>query len=339
MMDNLPGEFPKPTRRTAPIHPTTRSVSSGSDEADCGEAPAQRIEYRLLTKDGNWLWILGRGKIAEFDENGIPSRMTGVNIDITNRRLMESEIRSLNAVLEQRVKDRTEALQQANAALEEENAQRIEAETKLQASYNEKVTLLKEIHHRVKNNLQIIASLLNLQSRYIHDDATLAAIRESQNRVRAMALVHEKLYKAEDISHTNLGDYVSFLGAGLFQFYDAKRRGIRFQLDIEEVKVDINTAIPLGLIINELISNSLKYAFPEGRNGVIAISVKKTDHMLAVTYSDDGIGIPAGLDWKNTQSLGLRLVNTLVYQLDGTIGLDRSSGTRFTMEVHDKEGT
>lgn len=341
MMDYLPGEFPKTYEGwTAHIHPDDKErVLPDLMRQIAEKRPLCEIEYRLLTKDGNWLWILGRGKIAEFDENGTPSRMTGVNIDITNRRLMESEIRSLNAVLEQRVKDRTEALQQANAALEEENAQRIEAETKLQASYNEKVTLLKEIHHRVKNNLQIIASLLNLQSRYIHDDATLAAIRESQNRVRAMALVHEKLYKAEDISHTNLGDYVSFLGAGLFQFYDANRRGIRFQLDIEEVKVDINTAIPLGLIINELISNSLKYAFPEGRNGVIAISVKKTDHMLAVTYSDDGIGIPAGLDWKNTQSLGLRLVNTLVDQLDGTIGLDRSSGTRFTMEVHDKEGT
>jgi len=133
-------------------------------------------------------------------------RTIGANQDITDRKLLESEIRSLNTALEERVKDRTEALQKANEALEEENAQRLDAEAKLQASYNEKVMLLKEIHHRVKNNLQIIASLLNLQSRYISDAQTLAAIRESQNRVKAMALVHEKLYRSEDIAHISLHD-------------------------------------------------------------------------------------------------------------------------------------
>jgi PAS domain S-box-containing protein len=258
-------------------------------------------------------------------------------IDITDRRLMESEIRSLNTALEQRIKDRTESLSKANEALEEENAQRQEAEKKLQASYDEKVMLLKEIHHRVKNNLQIIASLLNLQSRYIKDESTLAAIRESQNRVKAMALVHEKLYRAEDIAHISLQDYIRFLGTGLFQFYDAKSRGIQFTLEIHDVNVDIDAAIPLGLILNELISNSLKYAFPEGRKGEIAISVKKEDHTMTILFRDTGIGIPADLDWRNTRSLGLRLVNTLVDQMNGTVELDRSAGTLFTMVVHEKE--
>ena len=258
-------------------------------------------------------------------------------IDITDRRLMESEIRSLNTALEQRIKDRTESLSKANEALEEENAQRQEAEKKLQASYDEKVMLLKEIHHRVKNNLQIIASLLNLQSRYIKDESTLAAIRESQNRVKAMALVHEKLYRAEDIAHISLQDYIRFLGTGLFQFYDAKSRGIQFTLEIHDVNVDIDAAIPLGLILNELISNSLKYAFPEGRKGEIAISVKKEDHTMTILFRDTGIGIPADLDWRNTRSLGLRLVNTLVDQMNGTVELDRSAGTLFTMVLHEKE--
>ncbi|MFA4876014.1 MAG: PAS domain S-box protein [Methanoregula sp.] len=295
------------------------------------------IEYRIRSKEENWIWVLGRGKIVETDDKGEPIRMTGVNIDITNRRMMESEIRSLNAVLEQRVKDRTEALSLANTALAQENVQRLDAEAKIRSALEEKTILLKEVHHRVKNNLQIIVSLLNLQSRYIKDEPTLAAIRESQNRVKAMALVHEKLYRAEDIAHIDLNDYIKFLGTGLFQFYDAKSRGIRFSLDISGVGVDINTAIPLGLIINELISNSLKYAFPAGRTGEVFISVQNTGQEVTVIFRDDGIGIPADFDWRNTPSLGLRLVNSLVDQLSGTIELDRSAGTLFTIVLHEKE--
>ncbi|MDD1693475.1 MAG: PAS domain S-box protein [Methanoregula sp.] len=338
MLGYQPGEFPSTFDGWSSLmHPDDRvRIIPAFRQQILEKRPLYEIEYRLMAQEGNWLWILGRGKIVECDEQGNPLRMTGVNIDITNRRLMESEIRSLNTVLEQRVEDRTEALSQANKALEEENVQRLAVEAKLRSSLDEKTLLLKEIHHRVKNNLQIIVSLLNLQSRYIKDEATLATIRESQNRVKAMALVHEKLYQAEDISHIDLNDYIRFLGTGLFQSYDARSRGIRFQLDISDVQVDINTAIPFGLIINELISNSLKYAFPEGRSGEISIGVKKEGQTLTAIFRDDGIGIPGELDWQNTQSLGLRLVNTLVDQLNGTIELDRTSGTRFTMVLHEK---
>ena len=297
---------------------------------------AGQIEHRITPRDGSVRTIIARFAPV-MGPDGKVIRTFGANQDITDFKLMESEIRSLNIVLEQRVKDRTEALLKANEALEEENAQRLEAEGKLQASYNEKVMLLKEIHHRVKNNLQIIASLLNLQSRYIADEKTLAAIRESQNRVKAMALVHEKLYRSEDIAHISLHDYIRFLGTGLFQFYDAKARGIQFKLEISDIDLDIDAAIPLGLIINELISNSLKYAFPEGRTGEVSISVKRQDHILNVLFHDTGIGIPADLDWRNAPSLGLRLVITLVDQMDGTVELDRSEGTRFTMVLHEKE--
>ena len=295
-----------------------------------------QMEHRITPRDGSIRTIIAR-YAPVMGPDGKVTRTFGANQDITDFKLMESEIRSLNTVLEQRVKDRTEALAKTNEALEEEVAQRQEAEKKLRSSYDEKVMLLKEIHHRVKNNLQIIASLLNLQSRYIKDESTLAAIRESQNRVKAMALVHEKLYRADDISHISLQDYIRFLGTGLFQFYDARTRGIQFTLDIHDVNVDIDAAIPLGLVINELISNSLKYAFPEGRTGEVAISVVKEGHTLNLVYRDTGIGIPAELDWRDTQSLGLRLVNTLVDQMNGTIELDRSAGTRFTMVLHEKE--
>jgi len=295
-----------------------------------------QIEYRITPRDGSVRTIIARFAPV-MGPDGKVIRTFGANQDITDFKLMESEIRSLNTVLEQRVKDRTEALAKTNEALEAEITQRQEAEKKLKSSYDEKVLLLKEIHHRVKNNLQIIASLLNLQSRYIKDESTLATIRESQNRVKAMALVHEKLYRSEDISHISLNDYLKFLGTGLFKFYDARSRGIQFRLEIHDVNVDINSAIPLGLIINELISNSLKYAFPEGRTGEIAISVTKEEHTLTIIFRDTGVGIPAELDWQNTQSLGLRLVNTLVDQMTGTIELDRSTGTQFTMVMHEKE--
>lgn len=339
MLDYAPGEFPATYEAwTRLIHPDDRERAISELKRQIQEKrPLCEIEYRILGKDGNWIWILGRGKIIETDDQENPVRLTGVNIDITNRKLMESEIRSLNAVLEQRVRDRTEALSKANEALEEENTQRITAEKKLQASYNEKVVLLKEIHHRVKNNLQIIASLLNLQSRYITDTHTLTAIRESQNRVKAMALVHEKLYRAEDIAHISLYEYIRFLGTGLFQFYDAKVRGIQFRLEIDDINVDIDAAIPIGLILNELISNSLKYAFPEGKRGEIFIRVNKEVHTLTVLFRDTGIGIPEDLDWRNTPSLGLRLVTTLVDQMNGTVELDRSTGTVFTMVLHEKE--
>lgn len=295
-----------------------------------------QMEHRIIPRDGSVRTIIARFAPV-MGPDGKVIRTYGANQDITDLKLMEGEIRSLNTTLEQRVRDRTEALSRVNEALEAEIAQRLAAEKKLQASFDEKVTLLKEVHHRVKNNLQIIASLLNLQSRYIKDESSLAVIRESQNRIKAMALVHEKLYRADDISHISLSDYIRFLGTGLFQFYDARSRGIQFILDIHEVNVDIDAAIPLGLIMNELISNSLKYAFPKGRKGDIAISVKKEGHTLTVVYRDTGIGIPAEMDWRNTQSLGLRLVNTLVDQLNGTVELDRSAGTEFTMVLHEKE--
>ncbi|OPX74131.1 MAG: nitrate/nitrite sensor protein NarX [Methanoregulaceae archaeon PtaB.Bin152] len=251
--------------------------------------------------------------------------------------MMESEIRSLNAVLEQKVEERTKALADANVALEEEIAQRTEMEDQLRAVLKEKTLLLREIHHRVKNNLQIIISLSNLQLREIKDPKMRQVMAETQNRVRAMALVHEKLYKSETFSDIDLAEYVRFLTSQLFAYYETDSRRVTLRTEIGKITLPINTAIPLGLIINELVSNALKHAFPKGQAGSLSILARREDKTITLVVEDTGVGIPADLDWKNTQSLGLKLVISLVNQLDGTIDLDRSRGTAFTMVLKVKE--
>jgi len=288
-------------------------------------------EMRYITKSGEVrYWLV---KAVRIDDQ----RLLGFASDITDRKMMESEIRSLNAVLEQKVEERTKALADANVALEEEIAQRTEMEDQLRAVLKEKTLLLREIHHRVKNNLQIIISLSNLQLREIKDPKMRQVMAETQNRVRAMALVHEKLYKSETFSDIDLAEYVRFLTSQLFAYYETDSRRVTLRTEIGKITLPINTAIPLGLIINELVSNALKHAFPKGQAGSLSILARREDKTITLVVEDTGVGIPADLDWKNTQSLGLKLVISLVNQLDGTIDLDRSRGTAFTMVLKVKE--
>jgi len=211
-----------------------------------------------------------------------------------------------------------------------------EAEETIQAALDEKVLLLREIHHRVKNNLQIIISLTNLQMRQTDDPGVKQIMSETQNRVRAMALVHEKLYRSDNLSRIDFADYSRFLAAQLFSYYGTDTRRIRLDFAMAKIMVDIVTAVPLGLLMNELVSNALKHAFPPGRGGTIRIHGEENGGLITLVVRDDGIGIPADLDWQNTQSLGLRLVTSLVDQVDGTIGLDRSGGTAFTITMKRK---
>jgi two-component sensor histidine kinase/CheY-like chemotaxis protein len=223
-----------------------------------------------------------------------------------------------------------ERLLRFNEELEKGVAERT---AQLNTSLHEKELLLKEIHHGVKNNLQIVSSLLNIQSRQITDPAVLAMIAESQNRVKAMALVHERLYRSDDISSIEIADYVKFMGTSLIKFYGITSAQVRLEVDMPGIRFDINRAIPLGLIINELLSNALKHAFPAGRKGKITVTGNRDDKVVRISVSDDGAGIPASLDWENTSSLGLHLVNSLTDQISGTIELDRSSGTTFIITV------
>jgi PAS domain S-box-containing protein len=203
----------------------------------------------------------------------------------------------------------------------------------IEASLAEKETLLKEIHHRVKNNLQIITSMLNLQIRKINDPATIETLKDSQSRVRSMALVHEHLYRSEDLSRIDLRNYIRALGTGLFQSYEAANRGIRLDLNVQDVHVDINTAIPLGLISNELITNALKYAFEGKKDGRISIYAADESGGLRFVVADNGTGMPETVTFENQASLGLRLVSLLTEQLKGTVAIDRMDGTTFTIQI------
>jgi len=203
------------------------------------------------------------------------------------------------------------------------------AENELIVSLNDKDMLLKEIHHRVKNNLQIISSLLNLQSQYIKDEDALNAFKESQNRVRSMALIHEKLYKSENMSKIDFRDYITELTDSIFYNYHVDSSRIQLNKNIDKIFLNIDTAIPCGLIINELITNSLKHAFPEDNKGSIGIELYKRDEDYELNVNDTGVGFSNDIDYENTESLGMQLVNNLVKQVDGTIELDSKNGTKF----------
>jgi len=212
---------------------------------------------------------------------------------------------------------------------EKEIESRKNAENKIKLSLEEKNILLQEIHHRVKNNMQIISSLLNLQTRYVDDEEAVNVLKESQNRVRSMAMIHEKLYQSNDLSHINFVDYIQSLVSNLFYSYNIKNLQIKSILEIDDIRLNMETAVPCGLIISEIVSNSLKYAFPNEMHGEILVSLKSVEDGYELIISDNGVGLPEELDFDNNKSLGLILVKSLTEQIDGEITIHRNHGTEF----------
>jgi len=286
-----PGEFPANyTSWRLLMHPDDIDFVEKKLEESIKSGIGFEIDLRMKTKSGKWLWVSKRGKAIEKDSTGIATRKVGTLTDITER---------------------------------------VNAEKKIKKSLEEKEMLLKEIHHRVKNNLMIISSLLNLQSRYIKDKASQNVFKESQNRARSMALIHERLYQSTDLERINYGDYIRSLATELFHTYEADPGLIKLKINVEDILLDINTAIPLGLIVNELITNSLTHAFSEGNRGKINIDFHPIDDHYEFAVKDNGIGFPEDIDFQNTDSLGLQLINSLTNQIDGDIKLDRNNGTEF----------
>jgi PAS domain S-box-containing protein len=211
-------------------------------------------------------------------------------------------------------------------------SERKEVENKLRNSLKEKEILLKEIHHRVKNNLQIVSSMLNLQMGQIGDRLALSLFQESQSRVRSIALFHEKLYQSKDLAHIDIAEYLKGLTSSLFVSYGVNPDDIVLSIQAEDVALGVDAAISCGLIVNELVANALKHAFPGGRKGVIRVILRREGPNARLEVADDGTRFPEGLDFRNPSTLGLKLVCILTDQLRGSIELDRREGTRFIIQ-------
>jgi len=210
------------------------------------------------------------------------------------------------------------------------------AEEQIRSSLKEKEMLLAEIHHRVKNNLQVISSLLRLQSRFIEDEAAVNIFKETQNRVRSIAILHEKLYQSDDLAKIKVDEYVKLLAEDLLYFYELDNSKVEMKIDIEKVYLNIETAIPCGLIIDELVSNSLKYAFKRKKNGTITINLhSNNENKFTLTVSDDGVGIPLTVDPENSETFGMQLIKYLSNQLKADLELNRDNGTEFKLEFNE----
>ena len=254
------------------------------------------FETRIYRKDGTPIWVSMNARVVRKQDGGILC-YEGTALDISERK---------------------------------------QAEARLKTSLAEKEVLLKEIHHRVKNNLQVMSSLLNLQSQHLSDTNARDMFKMSMDRIRSMALIHDKLYRSEDLSRIYFPGYVRELARGLMSTYSLGRP-IALDVNIDPCSFDIDTAIPLALVLNELVTNSLKHGFPGERDGMVAIGLAVSDNSMTLTVSDDGIGFPSDLDFRNTGSLGMQLVITLVEQIEGTIELKEGPGTAFRIIFGSKD--
>ncbi|MEQ8423226.1 MAG: histidine kinase dimerization/phosphoacceptor domain -containing protein, partial [Cyclobacteriaceae bacterium] len=215
--------------------------------------------------------------------------------------------------------------QKANKQLEKQKRQ-------IEINLREKESLLREIHHRVKNNLQVISSLLNMQSYHLDDPGMINAIAEGQSRVKAMALIHQKLYQTEQLTEIDFEEYTNQLINHLATAFGQPDKKINSKVSGANIKLDIDTAIPLGLILNELVTNAYKYAFEGVNEGDLAIELQRVDdHQYELTVADSGKGLPGDFDVTKLNSLGLKLVNMLIEQLDGQLTIQSENGTQFSI--------
>jgi len=330
----LDPDRPKPT--TAEIfqliHPDDRSMYSQVMERAFEQGEPHAVDHRLIRPDGSVAWISSLGQV-ERNAAGQVVRLFGVALDITDRKQAEETLRQ-QADLEQLLRIQQAALYQQ---VQTELSDRTKAEANLRRSLQEKEVLLKEVHHRVKNNLQIVSSLLRMQSRKVDNLQTFTVLQEAQNRVQSMALIHEQLYQSSDLAEIDLNEYLHSLVNNLLRSYGVNSHQVTFSIETHNTCLNLNTAISCGLIINELVSNSLKYAFPAEQFGKIticftsALEESLNESQVTLFVSDNGVGIPITVDWQNSPSLGMRIVRNLVQQIKGSITLLPGSGTAFQM--------
>ena len=257
------------------------------------------IEFDLPDKDGRQIFVESKVSFLKDQDQKVIG-IIGVNRDITERKILEDQTRK---------------------------------------SLEEKEILLKEIHHRVKNNFQIITSLLNLQENRIHDKELLEIYKDSQNRIRAMALIHERLYQSGNLASIDMGEYIHTIAEELLDTYESTADRVEMLIDARPVMLEINQAIPCGLLINEILTNAIKYGFPPyfPDKGIIKISISSDGRFIYLDISDNGIGIPDHINFDNPETLGLQLISMITRnQLKGTIELNRRFGTTFSITFSNK---
>jgi len=275
------------------LHPDDRRKLDEEFARGCLTGGPFRADCRFITRDDKVVWVHGEARLIK-DARGVPLLLQGVAFDITETKRGEEIAR---------------------------------------ASLREKETLLKEIHHRVKNNLQVTSSLLHLQGERISDPSARSALRDSQNRIRSMALVHELLYRSKDLSRVDLAEYVRNLTRQLLRSHAVPSSLVHVDVKLVPVGLPVDIAVPCGLILNELVSNSLAHAFPDGRKGTITIELERRPEVDELVVHDDGIGLPADLDVRAGATLGLRLIRTLADQIDAELLVQSDSGTKVSLRI------
>ena len=287
------------------------------------EVAGQSLDVLLPAR----LTQIHRHHIHDFHRATVIARRMGERNDILGRRKDGSEFPAEASISKVEVDG-----QIMFTVILRDVTERMLAEEKIKTSLREKEALLKEIHHRVKNNLQVVSSLLGLQSRSVTDPEMRKMFRESQHRIHSMALLHECLYQSENLSQVNFPDYIRELAAHLFHSYGIAAERIHLRTNLDRLSLNLDAAVPCGLIINELVSNSLKYAFPENRKGEIRIELRELPGGMArLVVADNGVGLRSDLDWATTKSLGLRLVRTLAQQLGAKIEVGAQAGTEIQL--------
>ncbi|MBE9167398.1 CBS domain-containing protein [Pleurocapsales cyanobacterium LEGE 06147] len=319
------------------IHPEDYAQAVSTLETQFRTGEEFQEEYRIIRPDGSIRWVWTRA-FPIRDRADKVSRFVGIAEDITERKQAENILKQLTEELETRVEERTLQLSEINQQLQQEILERKQAESKIKASLTEKEILLKEIHHRVKNNLLVAASLLDFQADNVEEPEIVKMFEDSQRRIHSMALIHEQLYQSENLAQVDFAKYLTVLTNKLSSSYDLNnqdndnKQGIQFLLDINTVYLNIETAQPCGLIVNELISNAIKHAFSERRLGKIWLKLHQDcNQKIILSVKDNGIGFPEDLDFTSTDSLGMQLVCTLTEQIEGKIELIRDKGTEFRL--------
>lgn len=254
--------------------------------------------------------------------------------EISARKAAEEALRKAHQELERKVQERTQALSRANEQLRLQVSQCELGEAQIRASLKEKEVLLSEVHHRVKNNLQIISSLLGLQRDYVKDERVLGALNDSQSRIRSMALIHDLLYRSDDLAHIDFSEYTRNLATTILHTFSDKASSVSVETAADQVFLPVGTVFPCGLIVNELVTNSLKHAFPDERSGSVLVEFSRTGRdEFILTVKDDGIGLPEAFDYRNSESLGFKLVANLAEkQLRGRLEVSSNGGTTVRLE-------